>query len=46
LQEAFTCLSVFVSEVFDAEQAAVNIIGGDEGRAKQNFVEAQEKIFG
>ena len=41
-QEAFVCLSVFVSEVFD-EQAAVNVIGGDEDTAKKTLLKLERK---
>jgi hypothetical protein len=43
-QEAFVCLSVFVSEVFD-EQAAVNVIGGDEGTAKKTLLRLKRKYL-
>ena len=43
-QEAFVCLSVFVSEVFD-EQAAVNVIGGDEDTAKKTLLRLQRKYL-
>jgi hypothetical protein len=41
-QEGFVCLSVFVSEVFD-EQAAVNVIGGDEDTAKKTLLRLKRK---
>ncbi|CAB3988402.1 Nephrocystin-3, partial [Paramuricea clavata] len=41
-QESFVCLSVFVSEVFD-EQAAVNVIGGDEDTAKKTLLRLKRK---
>ncbi|CAB3987867.1 Nephrocystin-3 [Paramuricea clavata] len=41
-QEGFVCLSVFVSEVFD-EQAAVNVIGGDEDAAKKTLLRLKRK---
>jgi AAA+ ATPase superfamily predicted ATPase len=41
-QEAFVSLSVFVSEVFD-EQAAVNVIGGDEDTAKKTLFRLKRK---
>ncbi|CAB4005293.1 Nephrocystin-3 [Paramuricea clavata] len=41
-QEGFVCLSVFVSEVFD-EQAAVNVIGGDENTAKKTLLRLKRK---
>jgi tetratricopeptide (TPR) repeat protein len=43
-QEAFVCLSVFVSEVFD-EQAAANVIGGDEDAAKKTLLRLQRKYL-
>jgi tetratricopeptide (TPR) repeat protein len=43
-QDAFVCLSVFVSEAFD-EQAAVNIIGGDEDRAKKTLLGLKKKYL-
>ena len=43
-QEAFVCLSVFVSEVFD-EQAAVNVIGRDEGTAKKTLLRLKRKYM-
>ena len=43
-QEAFVCLSVFVSEVFD-EQAAVNVIGGDEDTAKKTLLRLKRKYL-
>ncbi|CAB4021678.1 Nephrocystin-3, partial, partial [Paramuricea clavata] len=43
-QEAFVCLSVFVSEVFD-EQAAVNVIGGDENTAKKALLRLKRKYL-
>jgi hypothetical protein len=43
-QEAFVCLSVFVSEVFD-EQAAVNVIGGDEDAAKKTLLRLKRKYL-
>ncbi|CAB4023195.1 Nephrocystin-3 [Paramuricea clavata] len=43
-QEAFVCLSVFVSEVFDA-QAAVNVIGGDENTAKKTLLRLKRKYL-
>ncbi|CAB3993851.1 WD repeat-containing alr2800 [Paramuricea clavata] len=43
-QEAFVCLSVFVSEVFN-EQAAVNVIGGDEDTAKKTLLRLQRKYL-
>ncbi|CAB3984082.1 Hypothetical predicted protein, partial [Paramuricea clavata] len=43
-QEAFVCLSVFVSEVFD-EQAAVNVIGGDEDSAKKTLLRLKRKYL-
>ncbi|CAB4036325.1 WD repeat-containing alr2800 [Paramuricea clavata] len=43
-QEAFVCLSVFVSEVFD-EQAAVNVIGGDENTAKKTLLRLKRKYL-
>jgi hypothetical protein len=43
-QEAFVCLSVFVSEVFD-EQAAVNVIGGDEDTAKKTLFRLKRKYL-
>ena len=43
-QEAFVCLSVFVSEVFD-EQAAANVIGGDEDKAKKTLLRLQRKYL-
>jgi hypothetical protein len=43
-QEAFVCLPVFVSEVFD-EQAAVNVIGGDEDAAKKTLLRLQRKYL-
>ncbi|CAB3985433.1 Hypothetical predicted protein [Paramuricea clavata] len=41
-QEAFVCLSVFVSEVFD-EQAAVYVIGGDKDTAKKTLLRLKRK---
>ena len=41
-QEAFVCLSVFVREVFD-EQAAVNVIGGNEDTAKKTLLRLKRK---
>ncbi|CAB4024337.1 Nephrocystin-3 [Paramuricea clavata] len=41
-QESFVCLSVLVSEVFD-EQAAVNVIGGDEETAKKTLLRLKRK---
>ena len=43
-QEAFVCLSVFVSEVFD-EKAAVNVIGGDEGTEKKTLLRLKRKYL-
>ncbi|CAB4032520.1 Hypothetical predicted protein, partial [Paramuricea clavata] len=43
-QEAFACLSVFVSEVFD-EKAAVKIIGGDEDTAKKTLLGLRRKYL-
>ena len=43
-QEAFVCLSVFVSEVFD-EKAAVNVIGGDENTAKKTLLRLKRKYL-
>ena len=43
-QEAFVCLSVFVSEVFD-EQAAVKVIGGDEDTAKKTLLRLKRKYL-
>jgi hypothetical protein len=43
-QEAFVCLSVFVSEVFH-EQAAVNVIGGDEDTAKKTLLRLKRKYL-
>jgi tetratricopeptide (TPR) repeat protein len=43
-QEAFVCLSVFVSEEFD-EQAAVNVIGGDEDTAKKTLLRLKRKYL-
>ena len=43
-QEAFVCLSVFVSEVFD-EQAAANVIGGDEDTAKETLLRLKRKYL-
>jgi tetratricopeptide (TPR) repeat protein len=43
-QEAFVCLSVFVSEVFD-EQAAVNVIGGNEHTAKKTLLRLKRKYL-
>jgi hypothetical protein len=43
-QEAFVCLSVFVSDVFD-EQAAVNVIGGDEDTAKKTLLRLKKKYL-
>ena len=43
-QEAFVCLSVFVSEVFD-EQAAANVIGGDEDTAKKTLLRLKRKYL-
>ncbi|CAB3995377.1 Nephrocystin-3 [Paramuricea clavata] len=43
-QEAFVCLSVFVSEVFD-EQAAVTVIGGDEDTAKKTLLRLKRKYL-
>jgi tetratricopeptide (TPR) repeat protein len=43
-QEAFVCLSVFVSEVFD-EQAAVNVIGGDKNTAKKTLLRLKRKYL-
>jgi tetratricopeptide (TPR) repeat protein len=43
-QEAFVRLSVFVSEVFD-EQAAVNVIGGDEDTAKKTLLRLKRKYL-
>ncbi|CAB4027498.1 Nephrocystin-3 [Paramuricea clavata] len=43
-QEAFVCLSVFVSEVFD-EQAAINVIGGDEDTAKKTLLGLKKKYL-
>jgi tetratricopeptide (TPR) repeat protein len=43
-QEAFVCLSVFVSEVFD-EQAAVNVIGGDEDTSKKTLLRLKRKYL-
>ena len=43
-QEAFVCLSVFVSEVFD-EQAAVNVIAGDEDTAKKTLLRLKRKYL-
>jgi tetratricopeptide (TPR) repeat protein len=43
-QEAFVCLSVFVSESFD-EQAAVKVIGGDEDTAKKTLLGLKRKYL-
>ena len=43
-QEAFVCLSVFVSEVFD-EQAAVTVIGGDKDTAKKTLLRLKRKYL-
>ena len=43
-QEAFVCLSVFASEVFD-EQAAVTVIGGDEDTAKKTLSRLKRKYL-
>jgi tetratricopeptide (TPR) repeat protein len=43
-QDAFVCLSVFVSEVFD-EQAAVEVIGGDEDTAKKTLLRLKRKYL-
>ena len=43
-QEAFVCLTVFVSEVFD-EQAAVNVIGGDKNTAKKTLLRLKRKYL-
>jgi tetratricopeptide (TPR) repeat protein len=43
-QEAFVCLSVFVSELFD-EQAAANVIGGDEDTAKKTLLRLKRKYL-
>jgi hypothetical protein len=43
-QEAFVCLSVFVSEEFD-EQAAVNVIGGDKDTAKKTLLGLKRKYL-
>ena len=43
-QEAFVCLSVFVSEAFD-ERAAVNVIGGDEDTAKKTLLRLKRKYL-
>ena len=43
-QEAFVCLSVFASEVFD-EQAAVKVIGGDEDTAKKTLLRLKRKYL-
>jgi tetratricopeptide (TPR) repeat protein len=43
-QEAFICLSVFVSEVFD-EEAAVTVIGGDEDRGKKTLLRLKRKYL-
>ena len=43
-QQAFTCLSVFVSEAFD-EQAAVKVIGGDEDTAKKTLLGLKRKYL-
>jgi hypothetical protein len=43
-QEAFVCFSVFVSDLFD-EQAAVNVIGGDEDTAKKNLLGLKRKYL-
>ncbi|CAB4021869.1 WD repeat-containing alr2800, partial [Paramuricea clavata] len=43
-QEAFVCLSVFVSEVF-GEQAAVKVIGGDEDTAKKTLLGLKTKYL-
>ena len=43
-QEAFGCLSVFVSEVFDV-QAAIKVIGGDEDIAKKTLLGLKRKYL-
>jgi tetratricopeptide (TPR) repeat protein len=43
-QEAFVCLSVFVSEVFD-EQAAVKLIGGNADTAKKTLLRLKRKYL-
>jgi hypothetical protein len=43
-QEAFVCLSVFVSEMF-GEQAAVKVIGGDEDTAKKTLLGLKKKYL-
>jgi hypothetical protein len=43
-QEAFVCLSVFASEVFD-EQASVNVIGGDEDTANKTLLRLKQKYL-
>jgi hypothetical protein len=43
-QEAFVCLSVFVTDVFD-EQAAENVIGGDEDTEKKTLLRLKKKYL-
>jgi hypothetical protein len=43
-QEAFVCLSVFVSESFD-KQAAVKVIGGDKDTTKKTLLGLRRKYL-